>query len=391
VLGGDRTVEPGQAALINGAAAITQEIEEGSNTGGHVGAGVVVGGFALAEQYDASGKTFVEACVKAYEVCARIERGIYAMKSRMNQALPWLVRDPHSTWTTVGPALAGALSMDLNEDELAEVFRIAANLAVVSMHDPIDEGPPARNFTAGFSAQAGVNAALTADAGLTGSRSAMTEIYDPLREMLDGNLFNESFLQLGEDWEITRNYFKYYPSCRWTHSALGALQSVDEFDASEVERMDVYTYSNAAELSNQHPQNLTSAKFSIPYVLARHALDGDVRLDDFDNETVRESTVQELAGRVYVHADPNYDERLPAERVARVEVTLSNEDNLTETCENPLGDPENPIPEEQLHAKFRELVAWGLNEDVAKEATDALLDLPDRTVRSVGRRLLDGD
>jgi 2-methylcitrate dehydratase PrpD len=52
------------------------------------------------------------------------------------------------------------------------------------MHDPYAEGPTARNFTAGFSAQAGVTAALTAMAGVEGSEAAIETVYDPFEEML---------------------------------------------------------------------------------------------------------------------------------------------------------------------------------------------------------------
>jgi len=64
------------------------------------------------------------------------------MKDRMNDAIPWLVRNPHSTWTTVGPAVTSALCLDATPEELTETFRIAANLAVVSMHDPYAEARP---------------------------------------------------------------------------------------------------------------------------------------------------------------------------------------------------------------------------------------------------------
>lgn len=384
IIGTDRRVEPGQAALVNAAASIAQEIEEGHNAGGHVGASVVVGGFALAEQADADGRTFVEAVVRAYEICARLEYAIFAMKDRLNEAVPWLLRNPHSTWTTVGPAIAGALCLGLDEDELRETFRIAANLAVISMDDPYEDGAPSRNFTAGFSAQAGVNAALTAAAGLEGSSAAMQRVYDPLRE-LTGESFDRSFAELGEVWESTRNYFKLAPSCRYTHPPLDALREVrDDVVPDAVESIDVYSYRNAVDLDHVTVPTLTSAKFSIPYVLARYLTTGDVWLDDFDDDARGDEATLALADRVSLHHDPRYDETFPDHWSARVAVTHADGSTVTGECIDPPGDYRRHPDRERLTGTFRDLFAWRFDDDGADAALDAVLDLPDRDVRSVG-------
>jgi len=68
-----------------------------------------------------------------------------------------------------------------------------------------------------------VTAALTALAGLEGSRAAIEEVYDPFEELLpDG--FASQFETLGEEWAIAEHYFKPYPSCRYTHPPLDALR-----------------------------------------------------------------------------------------------------------------------------------------------------------------------
>lgn len=387
ILGTERQTEAGQAALVNGAASIAQEIEEGHNSGGHVGASIVVGGFALAEKYDADGRTFLEACIRSYEICARLEYAIFAMKERLNEAAPWLLRNPHSTWTTIGPALTGAQCMDLDADELRETFRIAANLAVISMHDPYEEGAPSRNFTAGFSAQAGVNAALTSAAGLEGSASAIERVYDPLREM-KGEAFDRSFAELGNVWEITRNYFKLAPSCRYTHPPLDALREViDDVDRDDIERIDVFSYRNAVDLDHRDVPTLTSGKFSIPYVLARYISTGDIWLDDFDDESLTDESVRALAEKVTLHHEPKYDESFPDHWSARVEVTHTDGRTVVGECVDPPGDYRRHPDRERLEGKFRDLLAWRLGDDKGEAALEAVLDLSNRDVRSVGSAL----
>jgi 2-methylcitrate dehydratase PrpD len=389
VVGTARTTAPGHAALLNGTASISQEIEEGHNTGGHVGAGVVVGGFALAEHADADGETLVEGVVRAYELCARIENAVFLMKDQMNEALPWLVRDPHSTWTTLGPAVAGAIALGADDDQVMEAFRLGANLAVVSMWDPYREGTPARNYTAGFSAQAGVDAALLAVSGLEGSRVSMHHVYDPLREM-KGEAFDRSFAELGSQWEIQRNYYKFAPSCRYTHPPLGALEELaDEVRVTDVESIDVYTYRNACDLDYTDYDNLTSGKFSIPYVLARYLTSGAFWLDDFDDDAVSNPDVRALAERVHLHHDEAYEETFPEHWSARVAVTHIDGQTVEAECIDPPGDYRNFPGTDALREKWRRLLAYRL--DDSDTAFDALCSVRERDARDVGAALrLDG-
>jgi 2-methylcitrate dehydratase PrpD len=374
ILGTDRRVAPAQAALVNTTAAIAQEIEEGHNTGGHVGASIVAGGLPVAEVNDVDGQEFVDACIRAYEICARLERAIFAMKDRMNDAIPWLVRNPHSTWTTVGPALTSALCLGADGDQLRETFRIAANLAVVSMHDSYAEGAPSRNFTAGFSAQVGVTAALTAGAGLQGSLAAVEAVYDPFEELLpDG--FASQFETLGEEWAITQNYFKPYPSCRYTHAPLDALRAAldgQTVDPDNVDRVVVSTFSNGTDMDHVEPTTMTGAKFSTPYVLARYLQDGELSLSDFDDDAIAEPSVRQLATRVELVHDEGFEAAFPESWGARVAIELADGTTLTGERDYPRGDYRDPIPEGEYRERTHTLLAHGLSADRAEDALTAL-------------------
>ena len=372
--GTDRRVAPASAALVTAAAALAPEIEEGHDTGGHVGVGIVAGGLPVAEARGIDGAVFVDAVVRAYEICVRLERAIFAMKDRLNDAVPWLIRDPHSTWTTVGPAVTSALCLGADADQLRETFRIAANLAVVSMHDPYAEGPPSRNFTAGFSAQAGVTAAQTGMAGLEGSLAAVEAVYDPFEELLPEG-FTRQFETLGEAWAITENYFKPYPSCRYTHPPLDALrEAVDgqAVDAATVDQVDVYTFANATDMDHDDPTTATAGKFSAPYVLARYLHSGSVELDHFDEDALTDEAVRALAGRVSLREDGEYEAAFPDAWGARVEVHLDDGTTLRGTREYPRGDHRDPMPTDAYRERTRALLAHGLGDARADDALAAL-------------------
>lgn len=388
ILGTARKVPVGDAALLNTTAAISQEIEEGHNTGGHVGASIIGGAIGVAEANDVSGEAFVEACVKAYELCTRIERSLFAMKSRLNEVSSWLLRNPHSTWTTVGPAIASALCLDASPAELRETFRTAANLAVVSMHDPYAEGPPARNFTAGFSAQTGVTAALTCQTGLRGSATALQRVYDPFDGTLDTE-FTTSMGTLGDDWEITENYFKPYPSCRYTHAPLDALREIDQPlpDPATIDEVVVETYANGVDMAHQRPETPTAAKFSTPYVLARYLVSGAVDLGHFTPKAVRDPAVREVAGRVTLREDPEFEAAFPQKWGARVRVTAETGRRYVGTRTYPTGDYRDPLSAEAFWSRNHDLLAWGLDEERAAAAVQALRTVRDRPVATTVSRI----
>ena len=400
VLGTARTTSPEAAALCNGAAAIAQETDEGHDTGGHVGSGIVAGGLAAAEAADVDGATFVDACARSYEVCVRIEHAIFAMKDRLNDATPWLLRDPHAAWTTVGPALTAGQCFGATIEELRETFRIAANLAVVSMHDPYEEGPPARNFTAGLSAQAGVSAARTALAGLTGSASAIGVVYDPFESLLPEGEFGGSFASLGERWEITRNYFKPYPSCRYTHPPLDALREAIEgnksdgndvtadseppgIDPETVESVEIETFANATDMANSAPESFTAAKFSTPYVLGRYLVSGDLRLEHFSPAAIADPPVDELAERVRLVRAERFDEAFPEAWGAAATVRLTDDTKLSGERTFPRGDYRDPMTDSALRARQRELLAHGLDGSDVERATNAIAAIDSWPVREV--------
>lgn len=364
VLGTKRSVDPAQAALLNVTAAITPEMEEGHNRGGHVGASIVAGAVGVAEANDVDGATFVDACIRSYELCARLEYAIFAMKARINEAVPWLVRDPHSTWTTVGPALTAAVCLGLDEDGLRETFRTAANLAVVSMHDPYAEGAASRNFTAGFSAQAGVSVATCAAAGLQGSAAAIEAVYDPFDELLDDGEFAALFTSLGDDWWISEAYYKQYPSCRYTHGPLDALREagVDGLTPDDIEHIDVYTYRNGTEMSHARPSTMTAAKFSTPYVLARWIADGELRLDHFYDAALGDESVQALTERVEFHVDDEYEAAFPDSWGASVEILTRDGETFTGRRAYPSGDYRDPLSVETFERRTRALLTAGLGE-----------------------------
>ncbi len=389
VLGTSRTTDAVHAAGLNGTAAIAQEIEEGHNTGGHVGAGIVSGGFAAAEAADADGADLVDAVVHAYELCTRLERALFVLKSMINEDTPWLIRNPHSTWTTVGPAVAASLARNPSGEHAMDAFLLGANRAVVSMYDPYREGPPSRNLTAGTSAATGVLVSTLAQAGMVGSPATIATIYEPFDSLLEDG-FTATFDELGARWSITEAYFKPCPSCRYTHAPLDALRELDrEVDPAEVDAIEVETYANGVDMGHRHPSTPTGAKFSIPYVLATYLHRGDPTFEHFEPAAIADTDVQATADRVSVEFDEAFERRFPEDWGARVTVAFDDGTQTSAERRYPRGDHRDPIDDAAFNQRLETTLAVGRPDGDVESMTDALLDINARAVRDVGAILRD--
>jgi 2-methylcitrate dehydratase PrpD len=106
----------------------------------------------------------------------------------------------------------------------------------------------------------------------------------------------------------------------------------------------------------------TSAKFSIPWVVACALVHGAPWLEHFEPGGLGDSRVRTLMKRVRVVHQPRYDV-MPLKMPARVTVTTVHGDVHSAEVEYPPGEPENPLPDAARREKFRRLAASVLAAD----------------------------
>jgi 2-methylcitrate dehydratase PrpD len=175
--------------------------------------------------------------------------------------------------------------------------------------------------------------------------------------------------ELGSRYEINRNYFKRHACCRYNHSTLDALQMIaarlpdGRVPPDQVERVEVATYSLAAQLCDHAPKNMLAAKFSIPFAAATYLVHGETGVSSFRPAVVSNESVRTLARRVTVVEDPGLTAMMPARRPSRVRVFMRDGTiHEAETHVNK-GDCEDPYSAEDLSFKYFELASpvWGID------------------------------
>ena len=367
VVGRDEGTVPHIAALVNGTAAVTLELDEGNQFATHHPAvHVLPAALAMAEQRGRSGRALLEAFVAGYEVAVRVAR-----VTRLRDPV-----HPFGTTAITGAVAAAARLEGLDARGTAAAMRLAVGTVVASSQSAANAGASVRSLSTGLTGHHGVLAVSLVQAGFAGEPHAPDAVFGRVL----GDHFDAARLDADLDrFFITRNYFKTHACSRWNHApieAAAALMTEEPVEPQAVTRVVVWTFDPATRLDGRDPPNGYAAKHSIPYNVAVRFVCGTNGLEAYSDETVADPLVRQLAERVEVREDPAFTAAAPELRIARVELTLADGRVRTATVERAPGGHDNPYDEATLQAKFRDLAGRALAPEAVQHLAQAVHDLP---------------
>ena len=360
IFGGDHRMGPLDAALINGTAAHALDYDDVSNSlGGHPSAPILPALFALAETQDCTGAAFITAYVAGFETETRIARGVHFHHYEKG----W---HPTATLGVFGATAACCHLMGLSIAQTAQGLAIAASFASGLK---ANFGTMTKPLHVGHTARSGLFAAMLAKGGFTANPSALEHKQGFLMVFNGEGTFDvEAILKdWGNPYDVVRPgpAIKQYPCCGSTHPALDALLALrgeHAMPADKVVRIDSWTHPRRLAHTNRpDPKSGLDAKFSVQYCLARAALQGQIRLEDFEGDAYDDPVVRALMTRV--HAAPHPDAGTENEEAlgAEVRVTFDNGEVITKKVGAALGrGPENPLPAGTFAAKFADCASRAL-------------------------------
>ena len=369
LMGRRETTTPHFAALVNGTGAVSLELDEGNQYAiNHPAVHIFPAALALAEELKRSGAELLTAFVAGYEVAVRVGRATH-----LREAV-----HPFGTHAIIGTAAAASRLLRLDIEEIVQALNLAAGICIASSQTAANAGASVRNLATGLTNHNGLLAPILVRAGFTGEPGSFNVVFGQIL----GDSFKEKGLgdDLGQEFYITRNYFKLRACSRWNHApieAMARLLSRKPFKPEDVERITVWTYDPATRLSWSNPVNGYAGKHSIPYNVAVRLVLGHNDLEAYSEAAVSNPQVQEISRRVTVREDPKLTAMLPDVRPARVQVKLKNGSKLTETVERPPGGFDNPYTEEDLLKKFRRLAGMTLTERAVPDLEKTIERLPD--------------
>jgi 2-methylcitrate dehydratase PrpD len=384
VLGHGFRAAASTAAFANGVATHAMDYDASFTTMGQPMASITAAVLALAEARQASGGRLLEAYVVGYEVAAKIA---WALPAGSNRG--W-----HATGTlgTMGATAAAARLLDLDAGRTCCALGIATSMASGVVWN---FGTMSKPLHAGLGARNGVAAARLAEKGFTATTRTLDGaegFFGAFAPGLAPNL--DRFGELGVSFEIEGGVkYKAYPCGGLTHTGIDAalaLRREHGLSAEEVDRIDVLVTSDVAErIIYRVPQTELQAKFSMPYVVARALIDGAVTPDMFSDEEIADPGVVALAERVFMEANPAFDERELGARPCELTVRLKDGRTLSKKLLYPKGSTQVPFSKDELRSKFHACARRVLGDDGAARAIeliDRLEALSD--ARELGQALL---
>lgn len=374
------------AALLNGAAGSTREFEEGNSKAlGHPGIQLIPAALAHAESVGEGGKKFLEGVILGYEVAGRIGSSAPLRKGF----------HPSGTWGTVGAATAVAKISALQSSEIFDISNIASSFGITAITQNSVIG---RNISQMYAALSNYFGIFSYHLFRSGFSSSPENLRVTFGQLVSDGLKEERLAKgLGEGYFIETNYFKMYPTCRFTHSALDAFHLTTEgkpLDIDQIDRIDVYTFKWALEMGNPKPENTNAMRFSIPYLLGLYLASGSVSLKTIEEVRQYEDQVRVLADKTFVHEDETINQMLPHKRGAKVEITLRNRKKIEGSVDDCRGGESYPYPVSQLESKFMDLCTPVLGMKRTDRALELLkhlesLDRMERLTDLLGLRATD--
>ncbi len=139
---------------------------------------------------------------------------------------------------------------------------------------------------------------------------------------------------------ILMNGYKFYPSCRHSHTAVEAAERIHAMlgRVDYAEKIEVVVYEEAARVAGiREPQTLSQARFSLPLLVAAALIYGRLGIGEL-RRALSDPRVRRLARNIVVKVSDTYTSMYPKQQPATVVVHIGG-GRYEETVMTPKGDP----------------------------------------------------
>ncbi len=349
------TTTPLFGALINGAASHVAEQDDVHNGSVfHPGTVVFPAVVAVAQANDCSGRDTLLAAIAGYEVGIRV--GEFLGRSHYKIF--------HTTGTagTLAAAAAVAKLLHLDADKTQHALGSAGTQAA-GLWEFLRDAADSKQLHTAKAAADGLLAAYLAREDVTGARrilegdrglaAGMSTDADPAR-LVD---------RLGTRWATAETSFKWFASCRHSHPAADALQTLmarEGLTHEDIASVSALVHQGAIDVlgSVGVPESIHQAKFSMGTVLGLVAIHGGAGLDEFEKHALTDPRVAAFREQTRMTLDSEVDRAYPRQWIGKVEVRTKTGRVLEARVDVPKGDPGNSLSRVELEEKAVRLGAF---------------------------------
>ena len=297
------------SAIIAGTAAHGEDFDdtfEGNPM--HVGATMIPAMLSAAQKFNLNGDQILKGLTIGSELICRL--ALVAPTAMHKQSF-----HPTAVCGTFGVAAGLSSVLDLTEKQMVSALGIAGSFTS-GIIEYLAEGSWTKRVHPGWSANSGMNAALIAKSGFYGPRTvfegehgffeafALKEIERDYSHLTDG---------LGKRWENQNLAFKPFACGTMAQPFVDCaikirkkiknLNNISSITAKVGEGTVHRLWEPLKEKKN--PSTPYSAKFSVPYCVAVGFVRGDAGLNEFNEKSINDKEILNLASKVNYEIDPN--------------------------------------------------------------------------------------
>ncbi len=319
----------------------------------HTGSCAWMTALAVGEEVGASGAAAIEAAVAGTEVLCKI--GLVAPGKFHARGF-----HPTAICSTFGAAAVAGKLYDLNLDQWVDAFGLCGSQSS-GIIEYLADGTWTKRMHPGWSAHGGVIAAMLAKEGFRGPAKVFEGTHGFFSAFGGKNDYRfEKLTELGKEWEIPRLTFKSYPCGSISHPYMDCALRIKQKHAPAPERI-VEVVCRTAEgpvhrlweplADKQTPVSSYGAKFSLPFSIAVMLVRGRAGLEEFTDAAIGDTEILALAAKVRYELDPTID--YPRHFSGHVKVKMADGTIFEENQPHPRGGLEDPLPPQEIEAKFR--------------------------------------
>ncbi|WP_323120153.1 MmgE/PrpD family protein [Burkholderia alba] len=305
---------------------------------------------AVAEAQHASGRDLILSIAIAYEIACRL------MDAAAISPRGW----DHTCYSLPAVALAAGKLMRLPTPQLVQAVNLSINSHLALNQTRVQQ---LSNWKALADADAARNAVFStqlARAGLTGpapifegAAGFFPQVSGPFA------VDTRTFGGRGGAFRVGKCFVKFYPAQGLTQTAIPAALDVaaQVGDLARIRRIEIRTTEVGYVTAGRDPEKWApstheTADHSLPYIVARAMLDGDITTESYAPAALRDPALRALIGKIAVHPDPVLTARYPERAPNRVTAVCDDGTQYTRQVDDLPGSPTRPMRRDDFEAKF---------------------------------------
>lgn len=325
---------------------------------------------AISDLRKVSGKEALGALVAGFEIQGQLNRAIFETGTRWPNGL-----HPPGLVGPFGAAVTSAILLGLNVRQTQNALGIVASRAGGLM---ANTGTMTKSSHSGHSARMGLESALLAEVGFTGSEAVLetthgfNEVY--FQGALDLEALVESYgrpYRMVDPGVIVKKHPSQYPT-HWSIDAALEIRSTHDFKPEDIAYVSVEVGADNESARIERPETGLAGKFSISYTVAAALLDGVIEIDTFRDERLRSTDLQELLKKISIVRNPSIRAMDFSLAWSQVSVTLVDGSEFTARVDRPLGIWDNPLPWELWVEKYERCANRAMSGARTKEILDRI-------------------